>query len=276
MGQKMPEINMALRLTHFRRLFFLLICVASLHACRGGGGLDQSPGGIGAPDQSPGGIWFGDDSGGERILAIVTETGRFHFLKTGIFTGSGVVNVSNVNQVSAGFQLVPPLGVTFADGSTFSNCSLDATLNERSTLDGTLDCTTSMGNQSSVTFFLNDIGQYDLGSDLAIMAGTWTDADNPGIDSISIDAAGVILGQDASGSNCFYNGQVSIIDTKFNAYGFEWTYSNCADQSAVLNGVMFSGIGAMDFSTNPIHFYFGATGIVQGNPVSLLIAYGKM
>lgn len=265
----MCEINMALRLTHFRRLFFLLICLASLHGCGDGGG------GGGAP-QSPGGIWIGGDSGGDNILAIVTETGRFHFLKTGSFTGSGVANVSNVNQVSAGFQLVPPLGVTFADGSTFSDCSVDATLNERSTLDGTIDCLTSMGNQSLVFFFLNYDAQYDLGSDLAIMAGTWTDADNPGIDSISVDAAGVILGQDASGSNCFYNGQVSIIDTKFNAYDFEWTYSNCADQSAVLNGVVFSGIGAMDFSTNPIHFSFGATGIVQGNPVSLIIAYGKM
>lgn len=265
----MYERNPTLRLTRYRRLFFLLICLASLHACGDSGG--------GGPDQSPGGIWIGRDSGGERILAIVTETGRFHFLKTeSSFTGPGVVNVSNANQVSAGFQLVPPLGVTFADGSTFSNCSLDATLKERSTLDGRIDCTTSMGNQSRVFVFLNYLAQHDLDSDLAIMAGTWTDADNPGIDSISIDAAGVILGQDASGSNCFYNGLVSIIDTRFNAYDFEWTYSNCAGQLAVLNGVMFSGIGAMDFSTNPIHFYFGATGIVQGNPVSLIIAYGKM
>ncbi len=222
---------------------------------------------------SPGGIWFGTDSEGDNIVALITETGRFHFLDEFDFQGSGIVAVSVANEIDTSFRFVPPVGSAFADGSIFADCSASGLLTERSTLDGTVACTTSVGTQSSVTINLNYQTLYDIDSDLAAFVGTWTDSSNPGIDVANVDAMGVIIGQDGSGSGCIYSGQVTIIDPNYNAYDIEWTYSSCVGQSAVLNGVTFSGIGAIDNTVTPTEFILGATGIVQFNEVSLVLFY---
>lgn len=222
---------------------------------------------------SPGGIWFGTDSEGDQIVALITETGRFHFLDEFDFQGSGIVAVSVADEIDTSFRFVPPFGGSFADGTAFADCSASGLLIERSTIDGTVDCTTAGGTQSTVTVNLNYQALYDLDSDLAAFVGTWTDSYNPGMDVANVDAMGVITGQDGSGSGCIYDGQVTIIDPRYNAYDIEWTYSSCVGQSALLNGVTFSGIGAIDSTVTPMEFILGATGIVQGTEVSLVLFY---
>lgn len=222
---------------------------------------------------SPGGIWLGTDSEGDSIAALITETGRFHFLDEFDFQGSGIVAVSDTDEFDTSFRFVPPVGSAFADGTAFADCAASGLLVERSILDGTVDCTTAGGTQSSVTVNLNYQALYDLDSDLAAFVGTWTDSLDPGIDVANVDATGVITGQDGSGSGCIYDGQVTVIDPNYNAYDIEWTYSSCVGESAVLNGVTFSGIGAIDNTVTPTGFVLGATGIVQGNEVSLVLVY---
>jgi PKD repeat protein len=226
---------------------------------------------------SPGGIWFGTDSEGDNIVALITETGRFHFLDEFDFQGSGIVAVSATDEFDVSFRFVPPVGGSFADGTAFADCSASGLLTERSTLDGTVACTTAGGTQSSVAVSLTYQALYDLDSDLAAFVGTWTDSSNPGVDVVNVDAMGVITGQDGSGSGCIYDGQVTIIDPNYNAYDIEWTYLSCVGQSAVLNGVTFSGIGAIDNTVTPTEFVLGATGIVQStNEISLVLFYEQI
>jgi len=259
------------------RWAYATIFFVCLSACGGGGGSSGSaPPPAPAPTQSPGGIWFGSDSEGDQILALITESGRFHFLElTTGNQGSGTINVSNGNQISTNFRFVPAVGNLFADGSPYSDCSASGTIVERSTLNGTIVCTTSMGSQSSVTVNLAYDARYELGSDLATFAGEWTDSSNPGIDVVNIDSVGAITGQDESGTGCVYSGQVSIIDSTYNAYDVEWTYSSCSGQFAILNGITFSGIGAIDNTVSPIEFTVGATAIIQGDEVSLILTYER-
>jgi len=222
---------------------------------------------------SPGGIWFGTDSEGDNIVALITETGRFHFLDEFDFQGSGIITVSDTDEFDTSFRFVPPVGGSFADGTAFADCVASGLLTERSTLEGTVDCTTAGGTQSSVTVNLEYQPLYDLDSDLDAFIGTWTNSFDPGTDVANVDAMGVITGQDGSGSGCIYGGQVTIIDPNYNAYDVEWTYSSCVGEAAVLNGATFSGIGAVDNTVTPTEFILGATGIVQGNEVSIVLFY---
>lgn len=222
---------------------------------------------------SVGGIWFGTDSEGDQIIALITETGRFHLLDEFGFQGSGILTVSSANELSADFQTVPPIGVRFADDSFFADCSISGSFAERLTLDASVACTTSQGAESSVTMNLNYQAIYQLGSSLDMLTGTWTDSSAPGADVVNVDATGMITGQDGGASGCVYSGQVTLIDPNYNVYDIEWTYSSCNGDSE-LDGATFSGLGAIDNTVSPTEFVLAATGESGfGNPSSLVLFY---
>ena len=263
----MCAVNMTLRLTNFRKLFFLLICLTPLHGCGGGGG-DSPPPFVPPPvvNQSPGGIWLGVDSIGQDIVALVTETGRFHFIADLSSQGSGILSVSNGNDVNGNFDLVTELGFVFPDGTTLANCTLSGTVNERQTLTVTVNCTTTAGLQTQTTVALSYEPLYDRDSSLATIAGMFDDGS--GVVTI-IAADGTIFEQDPV-SGCVLNGQVSIINTAFNAYDFEFGISNCTGLFAVLNGATFVGIGVLDNTVNPELLVVGLTGVVSGVLISIV------
>jgi len=215
---------------------------------------------------SPGGIWVGVDSNGGDIAAIVTEAGRFHFLSLDdLSQGSGIMSVSNVNNLNGNFQLVTQLGFVFPDGTTLADCTLVGTVAERQTVTVTIDCTTTAGLQNQSTATLNYEANYERDSSLATIAGNFQ-----GITSVlNIAGDGTIFAQDAA-TGCVVNGQVSIIDAAYGAYDFEFTYSNCLGQAAILNGSSFSGIAVLDNTVNPEVLVVAATGNVGGVLVSFI------
>jgi hypothetical protein len=73
---------------------------------------------------------------------------------------------------------------------------------------------------------------YERNSSLALVSGTWEDASG---NTYSIDAAGVMFGQDSSG--CVYDGTVSIIDTNFDVYRISITVANCAGVDGTYRGL---------------------------------------
>ncbi len=252
----------------------LLFVAILLSACGGGGGSSPPPPPPPPPvaNVSPGGIWSGVDSNGDDILAIVTETGRFHFLTLDdLSQGSGIVSVSNVNNLSGNFQLVTQLGFVFPDGTTLANCTLSGTVTERQTMTVTVDCTTTAGIQSQATATLSYDAIYDLDSSLAIIAGNFQ-----GITAVfNIAGDGTIFAQNAV-TGCVINGQVNIINGAFNAYDVGFTYSNCLGQAAILNGSNFSGIAALDNTGNPEVLIVAATGNVVGVLVSFIQALDRI
>ena len=115
---------------------------------------------------------------------------------------------------------------------------------------------------------------YERPSALTTVAGDWTDVAQA-VDQISVASNGTIFGQSPA-TNCVSNGQVSLIDTAYNAYDVHWTYSNCQGTEAILNGVQFQGIGTLDNTVSPEMFILGATGIVQGVIVSVTATYARI
>lgn len=225
---------------------------------------------------SAGGIWFGTDSDGDQIIALITETGRFHLLDEFGFQGSGILSISSADEISADFQTLPSIGAQFTDGSHLADCSISGSIVERSALDGTVTCTTSQGSESSVTVNLDYQAIYDSDSSLAMITGTWTDSSDPGTDVVNVDTTGLITGQDGGASGCVYSGQVTLVNPNYNVYDIEWTYSSCNGDSE-LDGASFSGLGTIDNTISPTEFVLCATGESGfGNPVSLVLFYEQI
>lgn len=250
----------------FARFLYFLSLTAFCAACGGGGAASPSP----PPpppvaSASPGGIWEGVDTVGVDVIALVTETGRFHFINEFFDSGSGILSVSNGNDVSGNFQLVTEIGSQFADGATLSNCALSGTVAERQTITVTVNCTTTAGSQSQSTITLHYNAQYERVSSLSVIEGHYDDS---GL-VINIDANGVIFEQDPV-SGCVNNGQVSIIDTAYNAYDIQFGFSNCTGQFAMLNGTSFVGITTLDNTVTPEVLIVGATGDIAGVLVSFV------
>jgi hypothetical protein len=251
----------------FVRFLYVLSLTAFCVACGGGGG-GAAPTSLPQPpviNASPGGIWFGIDSDGEVVIVFVTEAGRFNLVTEFGNQGSGIMSVSNGSDVTASFQLVGPLfGPPFPDGTTLSDCTLSGTVTERQTMSITINCTTTAGLQDQISVTpLDYLPIYERDSSLATIAGMYDD----GFVVTDIAADGTIFAQDAF-TGCITNGQVSIIDPAFNAYDFQFVYSNCTGPDAFLNGSSFAGIGNLDDTFPPEVLIVLVTGDVGGTLVS--------
>jgi hypothetical protein len=259
----------------FTRILSVLSLTAFCAACGGGGyGAASPPPPLPPPppppspppatNASPGGIWVGIDAGGVDVIALVTETGRFQYINEFFDQGSGTLSVSNGNDLSGNFQLVTELGSVFEDGTTLANCTLSGTVAERQTITVTVNCTTTAGlqSQSAITLIFNAV--YERDSSLSVIAGNYDDV---GL-VINIDENGVIFEQDPT-SGCVTNGQVNVINPAFNAYDFQFGYSNCTGQAIILNGTSFVGMATLDNTVTPEVLIVGTTGDIAGTLVSL-------
>jgi hypothetical protein len=86
---------------------------------------------------------------------------------------------------------------------------------------------------------------YDTDSSLADIAGNYTFPPKPQTNTLNINASGVVFGMLDNGPNCTVNGQVQIIDARFNLYRFEIQLSLCQGITGQLyNGTTFRGFAA--------------------------------
>jgi hypothetical protein len=226
------------------------------------GGTDAGPGSS-AAKASPGGYWEGANSDGGLIAFLVAEDGRFHVLDADLSQGSGTLVVGSSNDVEGNFLFVTQPGSTFADGTTSATCSLSGNLSERQAMSITADCRTSgvLRIEFAATLGYSDV--YENASSLATIAGNYQGSKTV----LNITGDGTVFSQDP-GTGCIVNGQVNIIDSAFNAYDLNFTYSNCTGTEAAMNGTSFAGIVLIDDRVVPQELDIAAIGNLDGDAVS--------
>jgi hypothetical protein len=246
-----------------KSLTFVCLSLFVLGAAACGGG----DGGILVTTASPGGIWQGTDSAtGKQVRGIVDESGQFHFIRNDLVQFVGTATTAG-NAVSASFEGFTQVGTNFADGSTHGTGTLTGTLAERASLALNYQFTTDDGAASSGTINLAYNSLYDVDSSLSAISGNYTDAAN---DTVSISASGAITSQDPV-TSCVVNGQLSIINSMYNAYDVIYGYSNCTGTSAVLNGVQFSGLATLNNGGNPVQVIVAVTGQAGSSELALVL-----
>jgi hypothetical protein len=256
------------------------LVLVSLSAC-GGGGSSGDPPPPPPTNQSAGGIWttqYTVTSGpntGDTIkgVAIVSENGNFYYASRNQNNGctdigfgqasvTGTAISGNVDFSIATFAASPGVNTacTYPDGSTSGTGTISGTIAQRSSMTLTANGTTSMGMAlSSGTDTWTFSSAYDTPSSLATIAGNYTDGSN----TLSIDGNGVIFEQDPT-TGCVINGQVSLIDTQYNAYSLSITFSMCTGSAAAANGVTMTGLVALDQTVSPALLDFGISASTSG------------
>lgn len=275
-----------------RRIVILfLVTLSGLSACGGGGGGSTTtiPPVTIPPvtNVSPGGYWGGVDSNGQPIDAFVTETGELHITQVfggDRYFGSGVVTVTNGNDLAGDFQLIAPmadffggLDDVFADGTTSADCTLSGTVTQRNTMTVTVICTTTAGLEDQITATLGYRNSHDRDSSMATIGGNYQWAWSPALPVIlNITGAGTMFSQDA-GTGCIITGQVNIINSTFDIYDIEIGFSNCLGQDAILNNSVFVGIGGFFGAlSSPDRLFVFVIGDVAGVLTVIWTAYDRL
>ena len=222
------------------RIVWLLAGAALTASCSGGGnkGSANPPGSGAAPPpaaQSAGGIWHGFPAANENLTMYIAETGELIVQGSSlgitatppaITFGTGAVIVNSPNDVAGTYRLrsLPSSLTTTASEQT---CEMDGTVTERSLLAVMIRCTDTAGNMSerNVSLLYNPV--YDTDSSLGEIAGNYTVPFRPLTNTLNINANGVIFGMLDNGPRCTLNGQVQVIDARFNLYRFEIQLSLC-------------------------------------------------
>ena len=271
-------------MTSIQRSAVTFLVIAGLSACGGGGGSGSSSDPPPPPpvNQSPGGIWMtqytvtsGPNTGDMiKAVAIVSENGDFYFAERNqnngcADVGFGQVSVTgnsisgNANVAIVQYTTIAGVNTTCAypDGSTSGTGTISGTISQRSSMTFTVTGSTTLGMAlGSDTETWTFSSSYDTPSSLATVAGNYTDGSN----TLSINGNGAIFEQDPT-TGCVINGQISTIDTQYNAYAGSFTFSNCTGTAAAANGVTFTGLATLDQTVNPAQLDFGVSANVNGS-----------
>lgn len=239
-----------------------LLVLGVLSACGGDGGGNAA---LVPTNESPGGIWSAPGSQtGPAVLALVAETGQFHFI-----TGNGTQYVgtvaTSVNSVSGSFDSFAPPGLTFMDGSTHGTGTVAGTIHQQSSFDATMQMRTDAGASYNDVLAMTFNALYNRSSSLATIAGTYTDAATATVFSVYSD--GTIFAQDG---DCVIHGTVSIIDARYNVYGVTVAYQKCLAQYSVPDGAQLTGLGTLDNTVSPERAIIGLSGTAGATNVALV------
>jgi len=221
------------------RTSILAVALAFGAAGCGGGG-DESN--ADTESESPAGIWSGTISIGGNIvndLSCVVSEDRdvvciYFDSRTGNLAGGarGTVRMNGTEIKGSGKSYAAP-GFVLADGvsTTASITITGGTVSERSTIDADI---TTLGQSGRISVSYDPL--YERGSSLSTVDGVYSGFSiNGDSASLSIDPDGSVFSQTQSG--CVGNGQVRIIDSRFNAYEVLVSVSSCPGLNGDYSGL---------------------------------------
>ena len=249
--------RMTLPIASFSKAATSVIIVGALFGCGGGGGGGGGDDGfVPIVDASPGGIWEGTDPiAGIALIGVVTETGEARFIRSDGMQSFGQATVSG-NSVSGNYTSILPYGFVFEDGSSWGTGTLSGTVRERQSITATFSFRTSAGLSSTGTGTFTYNSLYDRDSSLATIAGNYRDGNTGAV--VNVNSNGVIFSQDAV-TGCVVNGQASIIDSRYNVYRIEYSFTGCQGFDSYLNGTTATGLGVLDNTSSPEYVIIGVT-----------------
>ena len=240
-------------------VFGLVLIVA---ACGGGSGGTPAPNSEPLPtgdvNSSPGGFWIGTDTDGGIAVALADENGVFYFLDGRFDNGTGLLTVTNSDNIYGLFRLPDEPGVP--DQTPDSDCRLSGTVVERQSLTLDAACRASPEQSVETTLTLDYDARYERGSSLDMIAGNYS-YEISNIPNIAAD--GAIFGQDGV-TGCIASGQVNLIDGEFNAYDIELRFESCTNIDNALNFKTFFGRAMLDDTEVPERLIIALSGSAEG------------
>jgi hypothetical protein len=250
------------------RGFIVTAVLGALLALGGCTGTDASTSGTTTTtNASATGIWGGTDSvTGLTVIGYVNSAGDAVFMRADGAQYAGPTQVSGETLVAAVVGYAD-FGNQFSDGSTYGIGTLEGSVTTAGTMTLTLSFTTNNGTAQSGSWSLTFNSISTSGSSLGAVNANYTDAN--GVAAISINAAGVMTGQDGNG--CVLNGSISVSDSTYDVYQVTFTFESCTGNYAVLNGVQFMGLAALDSTNSPAQLTISVAGASTTSKYALVL-----
>ena len=226
-----------------------------LTSCDGDGRPNRFTGPLPVIDESAAGIYRGTFTStvgaipvAEDVLVIISENHDAQFMVASLtphhYAGDIYVAGSGLSATLTEYR---GSAARFFGISGVDTINIDGSVAEADALTGDYS-----GTSDSGTFVLQYQDSYEIASSLDLTSGVWIfDMASPGggIYSIAwdIDINGAIFGTDTNG--CVFSGQMSIIDSSYNAYRVYVDISRCNMMSGEYNGLAFlSAVGAQQLN----------------------------
>lgn len=237
-------------------IFFGVACALAACGGGGGGGGGSAPvAGGGSPPPaaalSPGGFYLGDITGCSSVCPVaatmlVSEDGEWVGMDPVYTAGAnaGKITMTGASiQSDREFYSGNPTAFGFRPGSPARDDGsgdfreFDGRVEERQRITGTFVHNAARRTKIDVTYQPT----YETDSSLAAIAGMYSASDASGFSlTYTIDSSGALTGSDTEG--CVASGDVKLIDTEYNMYRFELSFSSCPANGAQGN---HNGVGAL-------------------------------
>ncbi len=223
---------------------------------------------------SPGGIWRAADG----TVALIDESPRMHLVQSDGTQFVGDVTGYTINNRECYFDrekselhVVLPLGAALPDGSHSGAGKADASWVKRT---GELQLTANLKTSASGTVPVAFRGSYDSlhgsGSSRAAIAGSYRSTTNPAAEVMTIDAVGQMFSQNAT-TGCIVNGSIDPVDSRFDVYRVNLSYSACLGPLALLNGLPVKGLATYDGSKNPAELFLVLDAVGSAQHYSIVL-----
>lgn len=219
-----------IREQHDMRAFLLILSLGMVAAC-GGGGL--SPPGERPPvDANPGGLWVGtltyEDQTVEELVGLSTADGFFTLISFDTFgpdTVGQYIGVFDVNgtTVTGSGTAYATQGAAWSNNSAVLDFSVSATIDEQTSLVGEM----TANDIDLGSFELEYDTDYERDSALPLLQGVWYVYDDTLNAELTLTAQGGGAFAAQSDTGCQSSGQISVIDGRFNIYGWSVRISSC-------------------------------------------------
>ena len=216
---------------HYCFLFVLFGILATLGCNNGGHDSPYTP----PPPPKPahiGGIWEGPYSSSlsgftTEMSGIVSEDREACFSSTEDVSATGDLSVYG-NTVSGYLVTIAPSGYYFVDGSDRGITTIEGTVIERQSIEGSYS---GLGDEGTFSFQYNNL--YERDSHLSLLEGTWSGE----IDTDVIEINGAFTRIYTDGSS--YKGTISIIDPNFNCYRIQGTGEDANGEPTDIKGLLY-------------------------------------
>ncbi len=229
---------------------------------------NSSSSGSTTTNASPTGIWTGTDSvTALNITGYIDSAGEAVFMRSDGAQFVGPTQVSN-DTLAATVTGYADFGNTFGDGSTYGLGTLNGTVTTGSTLTLTLSFTTNNGTALSGSWSLSYSTLSSVTSSLGSVSANYTDTASGS--AISINGDGVMSGQNAN-NGCVLNGSITVSDSSYDIYQVAFTYEDCTGSYAVLNGVQFTGLAALNTSNSPAQLTIAVAGASSSSKYAIVL-----
>jgi len=254
-----------------KRVKFLSLLVIGLLFlnCGGNGGGGSSSTTSPPATQSAAGIWNGTVYSNQAhtsysVVGIIAENNQARFISSVGSQFSGIESTSG-NTFTSQATAYAPLGSHFPDGSQIGTVNISGTVNSKVSITGTFS---GVGDTGTLSLTYDSL--YQRPSSFSLPSGTWTVSDSHlGYVTASINGSGQISASTNTG--CTLSGNITLIDSSYNAYGISLNIASCGvlsgsysglatlSDTATQNDTLITGVSNSQLSITEIFSRSGAT-----------------